>query len=46
MGCSKNCSKREVCSTTILTQKTRKIPNKQPKVTTKAIRESTNKTQS
>ena len=39
MGCSKNSSKREVYSNTILPQETRKISNKQPNLTPKAIRE-------
>ena len=39
MGCSKSSSKREVCSNTILPQETRKISNKQPNLTPKAIRE-------
>ena len=39
MGCSKGSSKREVYSNTILPQETRNISNKQPKLTTKAIRE-------
>ena len=40
MGCSKSCSKRRaVHSNTILPQKTRKISNKQLKLTPKAIRE-------
>ena len=39
MGCSKNISKREVYSNIILPQETRKISNKQPKLTPKAIRE-------
>ena len=39
MGCSKSSSKREVYSNTILPQETRKISNKQPKLTPKAIRE-------
>ena len=38
MGCSKSSSKREVYSNTILPQKSRKISNKQPKLTPKAIR--------
>ena len=46
MGCSKSSSKREVYSNTILPQETRKISNKQPKLTPKATRErGTNKTQ-
>ena len=46
MGCSKSSSKREVYSNTILPQETRKISNKQPNLTPKAIRERrTNKTQ-
>ena len=39
MGCSKNSSKREVYSNTILPQETRNISNKQPNLTPKAIRE-------
>ena len=39
MGCNKNSSKREVYSNTILPQETRKISNKQPNITPKAIRE-------
>ena len=39
MGCSKSRSSREVYSNTILPQKTRKISNKQPNLTPKAIRE-------
>ena len=39
MGCSKSSSKREGYSSTILPQETRKISNKQPKLTPKAIRE-------
>ena len=39
MGCSKSSSKREVYSNTILPQETRKISNKQPNLTPKAIRE-------
>ena len=39
MGCSKISSKREVYSNTILPQETRKISNKQPNLTPKAIRE-------
>ena len=39
MGCSKSSSKREVYSNTILPQGTRKISNKQPNLTPKAIRE-------
>ena len=39
MGCSKSSLKREVYSNTILPQETRKISNKQPKLTPKAIRE-------
>ena len=38
-GCSKSSSKREVYSNTILPQATRKISNKQPNLTPKAIRE-------
>ena len=43
-GCSKSSSKREVYSNTISPQE-RKISNKQPNLTPKAIRERTNKTQ-
>ena len=39
MGCSKSRSKREVYSNTKLSQETRKISNKQPNLTYKAIRE-------
>ena len=39
MGCNKSSSKREVYSNTILPQETRKISNKQPNLTPKAIRE-------
>ena len=39
MGFRKSSSKREVYSNTILSQETRKISNKQPKITPKAIRE-------
>ena len=39
MGCSKSYSKSEVYNNTILPQETRKISNKQPKLTPKAIRE-------
>ena len=39
MACSKSSSKREVYSNTSLPQETRKISNKQPKLTPKAIRE-------
>ena len=39
MGWSKSSSKREVYSNTILPQETRKISNKQPTLTPKAIRE-------
>ena len=39
MRCSKSSSKREVYSTIILPQKVRKISNKQPNLTPKAIRE-------
>ena len=35
MGCSKNSSKKEVYSNTILTQETRKISNRQPNFTPK-----------
>ena len=44
MGCSKNSSKREVYSNTILPQETRNISNKQPKLTAKAINERRTKT--
>ena len=46
MGCSKSISKREVYSDTSLPQETRKISNKQPKLTPKATRERTKKPQS
>ena len=39
MRCSKNSYKKEVYSSTILTQETRNISNKQPNLTPKAIRE-------
>ena len=39
MGCSKNSFKREVYSNTIPPQEIRKISNKQPNLTPKAIRE-------
>ena len=39
MGCSKSSFEREVYSNTILPQETRKISNKQPNFTPKAIRE-------
>ena len=39
MGCSKSSSKWEVYSNTILSQETRKISNKPPNLTPKAIRE-------
>ena len=39
MGCSKSSSKREVYSYTSLPQETRKISNKKPNLTPKAIRE-------
>ena len=39
MGCSKSRSKREVYNNTILPQETRKISNKKPNLTPKAIRE-------
>ena len=39
MGCSKSSSKRDVYSNTNLPQETRKISNKQPNFTPKAIRE-------
>ena len=39
VGCSKSSSKREVYSNTILPQESRKISNKQPNLTPKAIRE-------
>ena len=44
MGCSKSSSKKEVYSNTILPQETRKISNKQPNLTSKAIREKRTKT--
>ena len=46
MGCSKNTSKRDVCSNTILPEQTRNISNKQLNFTPKATTERTNKTQS
>ena len=39
MGCSKSSSKRQVYSSTIVPQETRNISNKQPNLTSKAIRE-------
>ena len=39
MGCSKSSSKRELFGNKILPQETRKISNKQPNLTPKAIRE-------
>ena len=39
MGCSKSSSKREVYRNTILPEETRKLSNKQPNLTPKAIRE-------
>ena len=39
LSCSKSSSKRDVYSNTILPQETRKISNKQPNLTPKAIRE-------
>ena len=46
MGCSKSSSKREVYSTTVLPQETRKILSKQSNLTSKGTRERrTNKTQ-
>ena len=39
MGCSKSSSKREVYNNTVLPQEIRKISNKQPNLTPKAIRE-------
>ena len=44
MGCSKSSSKREVYTNTILPQETTNISNKQPNLTTKAIRERRKKT--
>ena len=44
MGCSESSSKREVYSNTILSQEARKISNKQPNLTPKAIRERTTTT--
>ena len=47
MGHSKSSSKKEVYSNAIVPQETRKISNKQPTLTPKAIREKrTKKTQS
>ena len=37
MGCSKNSSKREVYSNTILPQETRKTLNRKPNFTTKKL---------
>ena len=44
MGCSKSSSKREVYSNIILPQETRKISNKQPNLTPKAIEKEEQKT--
>ena len=44
MGYSKSSSKREAYSNTSLLHETRKISNKQPKLTPKAVRERTKKT--
>ena len=41
MECNKSISNREVYSDTSLPQQTRKISNKQPKLTSKATRENT-----
>ena len=46
MGLRKSSSMREVYSDTSLPQKTRKISNKQSKLTPKGTTETTNKTQS
>ena len=47
MGCTKSSTKMEVYSSTILPQETRKISNKQSKLTPKGTRERrTSKTQS
>ena len=43
MGCSKRSSKREAYSNSILPQETRKISNKQYKLTPKPNREKKNK---
>ena len=43
MGCSKSSSRREVYSNTFLPRETRKISNKQPNLTPKAIRETRTK---
>ena len=43
MRCSKSSSKREVYSNTVLPQETRNNTNKQPNLTSKAIRERENK---
>ena len=43
MRCSKSSSKRKVYSNTILPQETRKVSNKQPNLTPKAIRETRTK---
>ena len=46
MGCSKSSSKREVYSSTSLTQETRKVSDKQPTLTPKGTKKRrTNKTQ-
>ena len=44
MGCSKSTSKREVYSYTVLPQETKKISNKQPNLTPKAIEKEEQKT--
>ena len=44
MGCSKSSSNREVYSNTILPEKTRKISNKQPNLTSEAIEKKEQKT--
>ena len=42
MGCSKSSPKKEVYSTTILPQETRKTSNRQPNFTPKATRKGRN----
>ena len=44
MGFTKSSSKKEVYSNTVLPQETRKISNKQPNLTPKAVRERTTTT--
>ena len=44
MGCSKSCSKKEVCSNIILPQETRKTLNRQPNFTLKTTAKRTTTT--